>query len=147
MNEIKVVFDTQIYLRSLINSRSACGRLVFEWDACYLLYVSQEIEQEILDVLNRLKIRSRFPQITDERVAYIASRLAKAERVTLNQADIEPICRDPKDDIFLACAKVAEAAYLVSEDNDLLVIKQHYDTQILNVAAFLTLLETRFTAL
>ncbi len=47
----KVVFDTQIYLRALINSRSACGRLLFEWDEHYQLYVCDEIESEIDETL------------------------------------------------------------------------------------------------
>ena len=37
---------------------------------------------------------------------------------------------------------VSKADYLVSEDNDLLVLKQHYTTQIVNSAAFLSVLET-----
>ena len=62
----KVVFDTQVYLRALINSRSVCGRLLFEWDQHYQLYVCNEIETEIIDVLGRSKIRTKFPQITDD---------------------------------------------------------------------------------
>ena len=35
-------------------------------------------------------------------------------------ADIPPVSRKPKDDIFLATAVVGEADYVVSEDYDLL---------------------------
>jgi predicted nucleic acid-binding protein len=97
---VKVVFDTQIYLRALINPRSVCGRLFFEWYLDYSQYVCDEIDKEVLDVLSRSSIRRKFPQITDERIEYVASRLAKAYRVELQLEDIEPICRDPKDDIF-----------------------------------------------
>ena len=45
--------------------------------------------------------------------------------------------------MFLACAKAAKASYLVSEDNDLLVLKQYEDTSIVNALDFLTILETR----
>lgn len=136
-----VVFDTQIFLRALINSRSACGRLLFEWDEHYQLYMCDEIEAEILDVLTRSKVRNKFPQITDESIQYITSRIALLPRIRLSKDDLEARCRDPKDDIFLACAKVAEADYLVSEDNDLLVLKEHYITRIINVAHFLEILE------
>jgi putative PIN family toxin of toxin-antitoxin system len=139
----KVVFDTQIYLRALINSHSACGRLLFEWDEHYQLYMCDEIEAEIVDVLTRSKVRKKFPQITDERIHDITSRIAILPRVHLTKEDIVAHCRDPKDDIFLACAKVAQTDYLVSEDNDLLVLFEHHHTKIINVASFLSILESK----
>jgi putative PIN family toxin of toxin-antitoxin system len=139
----KVVLDTQIFLRSLINPLSACGRLFSDWSSAYNLYVADAIVTEILDVLNRPKIRVRFPQITNELVEYVSFIIQhEAIVVALSDEQIEPICRDPKDDVFLACAKVGNVDYLVSEDNDLLVIKQHGQTKIVNVASFLSILET-----
>lgn len=35
----------------------------------------------------------------------------------------------------------AEATYLISEDKDLLVLQRYGETQIINVAAFLNILE------
>ncbi|NWG17673.1 MAG: putative toxin-antitoxin system toxin component, PIN family [Chloroflexi bacterium] len=138
----KVVFDTQVFLRALINPRSACGRLIFEQSADYILYTADQIDNEVIEVLGRSLIREKFPQITDRTVQLVKTVLEQAHRVTVNSGDVEPICRDSKDDIFLACAKVAQADYLVSEDKDLLVLQRHYNTKIVNVAAFLTMLET-----
>jgi uncharacterized protein len=137
---LKVVFDTQIYLRALINPASICGRLAFEWDSYYTLCLTDKIEAEVLDVLNRPRLRQKFTQITDERVALIASRLRKAQWVTISDQDVEPICRDPKDDIFLACAKVSGADYLISEDRDLLVLKEHAAAKIVDAITFLDIL-------
>ena len=139
----KVVFDTQIYLRALINYRSGCGKLVLEQQTDYDLLTSQGINDEVMDVLTRSSIRKKFPQISDEDVQRIGQALRSATLVEVQSTDIEPVCRDPKDDMFLACAKTAKADYLVSEDNDLLVIGQHYTTAIVNVATFLTILEKR----
>jgi putative PIN family toxin of toxin-antitoxin system len=143
-DSLKAVLDTQIFLRTAINPRSACARLSPRfWRGYYSLYVSDAIEAEITDVLNRPSIRTKFPQITNQVVADIINTIhAEAHRVQPEQP-IEAVSRDPKDDIFLACAKAAQADYLVSEDNDLLVLGQHYTTQIINVAAFLTILEKR----
>lgn len=138
---LKVVFDTQIYLRAAINPNSICGKLFANWSEAYVLYVADEIEAEILNVFARSKIREKFPQITDQTVVDIKSTLARAERITLEE--IPSISRDPKDDIFLACAKAAQASYLISEDNDLLVLKQYEATTIINALEFLQLLETR----
>ncbi|MBI1256215.1 MAG: putative toxin-antitoxin system toxin component, PIN family [Chloroflexi bacterium] len=136
---LRVVFDTQIYLRAAINSTSICGKLFSDWTEAYILCVADEIEAEIIDVLTRSKIRAKFSQITDETVETIKSTLARAERFKLE--DIPSVCRDPKDDIFLACAKAANALYLVSEDNDLLILKQYEETAIVNALEFLHILE------
>lgn len=141
-----VVFDTQVFLRALINPKSVCGRLVFDWQPDYGLHTTEKINFEVLDVLNRPSIRAKFPQITDALVKLITLVLGLASQVEIKPEDIEPICRDPKDDIFLACAKAANADYLVTEDNDLLVLQQHHATQIVNVAAFLSVLEQRKNA-
>ena len=66
---LKVVFDTQIYLRAAINSASVCGTLFSEWTEEYTLCVADEIEAEIIDVFSRPKLRTKFSQITDETVA------------------------------------------------------------------------------
>ncbi len=144
MNEnLKVVFDTQIYLRAFVNPRSVCGRLFSDWTAYYILHVTEVIEAEIIGLFNRPKIRAKFPQITSDTLNSVKALLKTAAYVDVEPDDIEVVCRDPKDDMFLACAKAAQADYLVSEDKDLLVLEHHHNTQIVNVAAFLSLLEQR----
>jgi uncharacterized protein len=138
---IEVVFDTQVFLRALINQKSACGRLVFDMQSDYRLYTTEKINDEIIDVLTRSSIRDKFSQITDSSVQLIQIVLGLAHFVEVKSEDMEAICRDPKDDIFLACAKVADADYLVSEDKDLLVLEKHHRTQIVGVGAFLSVLE------
>lgn len=137
----KVVFDTQIFLRALINFKSACGKLVFDKQADYILYTADQIDNEIRDVLKRPKVRTKFPQITDRTIRLVELVLDQAHRLEIKPEDIKSICRDPKDDIFLACARIAEAHYLISEDNDLLVINQYHTTKIMNVTAFLNIIE------
>ena len=137
----EVVFDTQIFLRALINKKSACGRLVFNMQADYQLYTTEPINAEIMDVLTRSSIRAKFPQITDASVVLIQDALGLANFIDVKPEDVERICRDPKDDIFLACAKVAGAEYLMSEDNDLLVLGQHHMTKIVRVSQFIEILE------
>jgi len=141
-DRLKAVLDTQIFLRTAINSRSARAKLSPRlWRDYYSLYISDAIEAEIIDVLNRPSIRTKFPQITNQVVADIINTIHEEGHRVQPEQPIEAVSRDPKDDMFLACAKAAQADYLVSEDNDLLVIVQHHTTRIVNVAAFLTILE------
>lgn len=143
--EIKVVFDTQVFLRALINPNSICGKLVFNMQPDYTLYTTEKINAEILEVLGRTSIRSKFPQITDEQVKLVEIVLGLSHLLEIKSEDIKPISRDPKDDIFLACAKAANADYLVSEDKVLLVLEEYAGVKIITALSFLAILEARGT--
>jgi putative PIN family toxin of toxin-antitoxin system len=136
-----VIFDTQIFLRALIRRTSLPARISSpEWKGYYVLCVSDAIEAEVLDVLHRPQIRDRFPQITNELVQQTREDLLQTRRITVEK--VEAVSRDPKDDMFLACAQAAQADFLVSEDKEL-VLEQHHTTRIVTVSTFLSILEAR----
>ncbi len=84
------------------------------------LFVSDEILEEVRDVLSRPKIRKRNPDITDERVDALINRvLEKATVINVIQQHFI-YQRDPKDAKYINLAVEAEAGYLVSRDKDLL---------------------------
>ena len=64
------------------------------------------------------------------------------EATIVDVAEIRPVCRDPNDDKFLATALAARADYLVTEDNDLLVLGDYEGTTIIDCAAFLRIIES-----
>ena len=49
----------------------------------------------------------------------------------------KPRSRDHKDDIFLACALAADAKFIVSNDQDLLVLGKPFGIEILQPAQFI----------
>jgi len=49
-------------------------------------------------------------------------------------------CRDPDDDMVLACVRAAAVQYLVTRDKDLLVLQQYEGITIITPEAFLALL-------
>lgn len=51
------------------------------------------------------------------------------------------VCRDPDDDIVLACAMSAKADYIVSGDKDLLVLKAFRGIPIVTAAQALEVLQ------
>lgn len=137
---IKAVIDTQLFLRAAINRSSLPARLIFDLRSRYQLVVSLEVSAEITNVLNRPELRAKFQTLTDEVVQEITTLLQAAEVVTPDE--VEAISRDPKDDIFLACAKASSAQYIVSEDKDLLVLNPYEGIQIINALDFLRILQT-----
>ncbi len=133
-----VVIDTQLILRAALNDRSLPARLLFDLGHLYMLAISPGIYAEAQDVLNRPKLRRKFTGLTDESVSRTLAVLQGGLQVIPDH--IPTISRDPKDDIFLATANLSKAAYLVTEDQDLLVLHPYEDIQILNALDFLNVL-------
>lgn len=52
-----------------------------------------------------------------------------------------PLCRDPNDDMFIACAVAAKADCIVSGDRDLLALRGRVPFPILNPAEFVAQLK------
>lgn len=117
----RVVFDCNVFIQALINTKGpafACRELV-DHDKL-LLFVSPEVLAEVRDVLNRPKLRQKFPALTAERVdAYLQDLINKTFLMTdVPQQFVYE--RDPKDEPYINLALAAGARYLVTRDKDLL---------------------------
>lgn len=138
---IKVVLDTVIFVRALLDSKGYSGRLIFEQLDNYRLILSPVVIEEILEVLGRKEIIERFHlRRTNypEAMARLIKSMNGAEIIQIRK--IHPISRDPKDDKFLATAQKADCDYLVTEDKDLLILKKYKGAKIVNTATFLEIL-------
>ena len=136
---IKVVLDSVVFVRALINPKSRCGRLVFEHNPHYCLFLSVPVAREILEVINRPELKAKYTSLTNVDMARVIALLGRAESVDLDE--IPPVSRDPKDDIFVATALAAGARYIVSEDKDLLILGEYRGVKIVDSQTFLELLE------
>jgi putative PIN family toxin of toxin-antitoxin system len=136
----RVVVDTQIFLRAGLKRQSLVGKIVFDLSDRYQIIFSAETKKEVEDVLNRPHLRAKFTQLTDQVVKIIFDIFDSAELVTLPDP-IPSVSRDPKDDIFLACAVTGKAQYLVTEDQDPLVLNPYEGVQIIDVPAFFEIIK------
>jgi uncharacterized protein len=136
---IRAVFDTVVVLRAYINPGSRWGHLLAQHADRYRLIVSPALVAEYLDVLLRPELIRRFATLADLDTASVFALLARTEVV--RPVTIPAICRDPKDDMILATAATGRAAYIVSEDRDLLDLVTHGEIQIVGAAAFLAILD------
>jgi putative PIN family toxin of toxin-antitoxin system len=89
-------------------------------DSIISLFVSNDILDEVRDVLSRPKIRQKNPRITDKQVDALLTRLAEQGTLIESVSKHFSYERDPKDEKYINLAVEADAAYLVSRDNDLL---------------------------
>ncbi len=135
----KVVLDTVVLVRALINPRSGRGRIVFAHHGRYRLFVSEPVVREMLEVLHRPELTAKFRSLEGLDLRRVLDLLGQAEAVEVVHAPA--VSRDPNDDKFLATAIAASADYLVNEDADLLVLGQHEQVKILSAASFLRLLD------
>ncbi len=136
---MRVVVDTVVFVRALISPYGLWGRLVFEYADRYELVLSEPITREILEVLHRPEITRKYRSSATRNLETLITRLAALQLV--EPATILPVCRDPKDDKFLATARAAGASYLVSEDEDLLSLKEYEGIDIVAGRTLLQVLE------
>lgn len=140
-NMVRVVFDTVVFVRSLINPHSWSGRILFQYSDKYRLFVSKPVLQEIFEVLQWPEVVSSFHTLKGLDKKKILEIISQAEVVEVS--DIPNISRDIKDNVFLATAKVASADYLVSADRDLLDLKKYEGIDIIDAGIFLQILEEK----
>jgi uncharacterized protein len=135
----RAVFDTVVFVRALINPLGIWGRLNFQHGHAYALIISPPVVEEILEVLHRPELTSRFRSLAGLDLARVIEILDQAEAVELQ--DVPAVSRDPKDDKFLATAVAARADYLVTEDDDLLVLGAHHGIPIVTASQFLAIVQ------
>lgn len=134
-----VVFDTVVFVRSLLNPHGVWGRLVFAHYADYRLILSRPVLEEILEVLDRPELKRKYRTTQGLDRQRLFALFEQAELVDVEH--VPAVSRDPKDDKFLATARAGAAQYLVSEDHDLLDLKEYEGVQIVDAVTFLQILE------
>ena len=130
-SEQRVIIDTNCWISFLIGRRMS--RLVDLLSSeSVKLVVCQELLDELQDVTSRPKLAKFFPQKeVDSLIEFmelIGERFEPRQKVQ--------ICRDSADDYLLALAIESHAHYLVTGDQDLLVIKKIKNCRIVDVITF-----------
>ena len=120
---MKVVFDANVLIAAFA-ARGLCEAIYALCLANDEIYLTREILQ---DVLEKLVKKIKVPP------AQAASVIALIEQnaTIVNAADLpSSLCRDPDDVNILGAAKTAKADYVITGDNDLLVLQSFGCTRI-----------------
>lgn len=136
---IRAVIDTTVFVRALINPYSRCGRLLFEHAGSYTIVMSRPIAQGILEVIQRPELTTKYRGLRRIDMRRAIDLIAMAEAVDVET--IWPVSRDPNDDVFVATAIAGKAGYIVSEDKDLLSLREVNGIQIVDARQFIELFE------
>jgi putative PIN family toxin of toxin-antitoxin system len=130
----RVVLDTVILVRAMINPKSICGEIVFDLAHRYELVVSPPVIFEYLDVLHRPRLSRKFLMVTGDEFPKVLKILSDAEVVEFE--DSAPISRDRNDDKIISTAIAGGVKLIVTEDKDLLVLDGYEEISIVTSKFF-----------
>jgi uncharacterized protein len=129
---MRAVIDNNVVVSALL--AEGVPRTVFNklLDSGTIL-ISVPILLELADVLGRSKFEKYITY--DERMRFLVGYLKDAEMVeVIEQIDI---CRDPKDNMLLELAVSGYADYLITGDDDLLILQEFEGVRIATPRQFL----------
>ncbi len=132
----RAVVDTNILIRALIKPQGTVGPVLTRLRAGdYTLLYVEPLLDELVAKLALPRIRDKYHLTDDDVETVLALILLRGEPV-VPQRRITA-CRDPKDDVVLEVAVAGEADYIVTGDNDLLVLHPFEGIPIVGPAEFL----------
>ena len=133
---MRVVLDTNVWLSGLLWGGVPAQILQLIEQGQLEAIASEEILTELRQTLDRPKLQKRLNQLG---IATNAIILAVGQIVTI--VSTEPIqidnLRDPKDAIIIAAAIAGEVEFIISGDQDLLVLEQISGILILSPRDFI----------
>ena len=130
-NAIKIVVDTNIWIIFLIG-RSLDSLVKSIKTKNVEVFFSQELHDELFSVMTRPKFKS---QISEAKIAEIRE-IVNSKVTTIKPNCTIADCRDSKDNFLLELAVSAGADYLVTGDNDLLVLDPYQNVRIIKAFEF-----------
>ncbi len=132
-----VVVDTSVIVSGLISAKGSPALIISRWiQGEFTLLYSSATLAELEDVLNRTWLTERLAA-TPNRVPDFLRTVRMMGELVGGYAQVGGVVRDPFDEMFLACALLGRADYLVTVDKDLLVLRQYGQTHIMNPGEFL----------
>jgi hypothetical protein len=141
--KLRAVLDTNVLISGLIAEGGAPRQLLDAWlEDRYTLVTSLYLVEELIHVLSYPRI-SKHLKLTEGEMATILTTLLSKAAVTPGHLQLPGVTRDPKDDAIVACAKEGEADYIISGDQDLLILDDYDDVQIVTPRRFVEILESR----
>jgi putative PIN family toxin of toxin-antitoxin system len=128
-----IVFDASTVVSAALKTDSVPEQALLRAEEADVFALSTAVDIEIAGVLGRPK----FARIlTHERRAKIL-QILRDEAIWFDPAVRVFDCRDPKDNKYLELALAADAAIIVSSDDDLLVLHPWRGKSILRPADYL----------
>jgi len=128
----RIIIDTNLWISFLITKNfTRLDEIIFS-KKCVLIF-SQELLEEFLTVAKRPKFRRFFSSSDIEEILETIQEYAEFVEVTSKTE----VCKDPKDNFLLSLSMDGNADFLLTGDNDLLIMTKFRKTSIITISDFL----------
>ena len=128
---MKIVIDTNVLISGIFWSGPP-SKILHAWQQeKFELALTPQIFEEYQRVAKILY--KQYPRIE---ITSIIDLIARNAIIYEPLGKNITISRDPDDDKFIHCALAADAKYIISGDNDLLVLKNYFDIEIITPYQF-----------
>lgn len=135
---LRVVIDTSTLVSFVLTAGDITRRIISAWrEDEFILLTTPATRAELRRVLEKPQIRTR----SRTSLSWFAVDIERYSTHVTGELSLAGVSRDPKDDMFLACAVEGRADYLVSSDHDLLVLRAYEQVCIVNPGEFLVALQ------
>ncbi|GHT13946.1 hypothetical protein AGMMS4956_10910 [Bacteroidia bacterium] len=125
-----IIFDSNIWISFAIGKQlSELNRFFAHPDI--QIYVCDKLLKEVRATLLKPKVQK---YVSTERQQMLMNIMSSCYWVEIEEQVIRS--RDPNDNFLLDMAQTINADFLVTGDNDLLVLKKHFDTAIISFHNF-----------
>jgi putative PIN family toxin of toxin-antitoxin system len=136
---MRAVIDTNILIRALIKPTGTVGPILERLSAGhYVAIYSEPLLTELLAKLALPRIRTKY-HLDDAVIETTLALIALRGELVLPIRKIN-ICRDPNDDMLIEAALAGSAQYIVSGDEDLLILKRFETVRVVTPRTFLAAL-------
>ena len=128
---MRIVVDANGWISSLLTPGFRV-RLEVVFDVECQLVVSEQLFRELDRAVRKPHLAKRIDQADYEELIFVL----RTDAELVDAHSVIDICRDPEDNFLLALAKDGNADYLITGDNDLLVLKEFGKTKIVTLVEF-----------
>lgn len=137
---LRAVVDTNILIRAVIRPRGTVGPIAAQLRAgAYIIILSAPLFEELVEKLNLPRIREKY-HIDAQTIHTFVAELATSGEMVAPTRRIE-VCRDADDNKVLEAAVAGRANYIVTGDEDLLILDPFEGIRIVTPRVFLAALE------
>jgi putative PIN family toxin of toxin-antitoxin system len=134
---MRAVIDTNIIIRAIIKPKGTVGAVLDRLrDGEYTAVFSESLLNELLAKLALPRIRNKY-SITGGDVADLLTLLALKGELVKSERTVE-VCRDADDDMVIEAALAGEAEWVVTGDQDLLVLEKFETVRFVTPQTFLS---------
>lgn len=134
---MRVVLDCNVIVSFLISPGENISKIrACLYSGTYKLLISEEIFNEVKEILSELEFEGYINSLDNTNL--IKFLLRNSENI--NVITLVEVCRDRKDNKYLSCAKDGKANYLVTGDEDLLILDRYKYSKIIKPSSFALIL-------